>query len=402
MSGTTEIVTFDFEDANGIEQSASFTITLGAADGNGYDLTSISGTIDGQTITGFSGLGGADNIFYPDPTANGSYVDGGGVSVTTSASDSWNFYGGGGTYSIFDIDGLAQDPNASNVDANPACYASGTRILTVEGEIPVESLKIGDLVITAAGTPRPIKWIGRRAYIPPFANANPHLLPICFKAGSLGSDLPLRDLHVSPKHAMFIDGVLIPAECLVNGASIVRATRVDTALEYYHIELETHDVLLAEGAPSESFVDDDSRGMFHNAHEYWAAHPQDIGRDAIYCAPRHEGGYELAAIRARLAAIAGIARPQDHGALLGYFAVDGQTVSGWARNALCPDAQVCLDILVDGRRVAQTLATLARADTHGPHGFAAGLPPGYGGVVMVRRSLDGAPLPAADSLAQAA
>jgi len=400
MSGTTEIVTFDFDDNNGNQQSASFTLVLGVADVGGYDVTAISGTIDGQTITGFSNVGDADNIFFPD-AADGYYVDGAGLGVTTSTGDQWNFYFSGNDYGIFDNDFLAMT-NASNVDVSPACYASGTRILTTEGEIPVESLKIGDLVITASGTPRPIKWIGHRAYIPPFANANPHLLPICFKAGSLGSDRPLRDLHVSPKHAMFIDGVLIPAECLVNGASIVRATRVDTALDYYHIELETHDVLLAEGAPSESFVDDDSRGMFHNAHEYWAAHPQDIGREAIYCAPRHEGGYELAAIRARLAAIAGIARPQDHGALLGYFVVDGQTVSGWARNALCPDAQVCLDILVDGRRVAQTLATLARTDTHGPHGFAASLPPGHGGVVMVRRSLDGAPLPAADSLAEAA
>ena len=48
--------------------------------------------------------------------------------------------------------------------------------------------------------------------------------------------------------------------------SVVQAESV-AAVEYFHIELDSHDVILAEGAPSETFIDEDSRGMFHNAHE---------------------------------------------------------------------------------------------------------------------------------------
>ena len=61
--------------------------------------------------------------------------------------------------------------------------------------------------------------------------------------------------------------MLIEAKDLVNGVSIVQAEHVDK-VKYVHIELDSHDVIVAEGALSETFIDDDSRGMFHNAHEY--------------------------------------------------------------------------------------------------------------------------------------
>ncbi|MGO8738463.1 Hint domain-containing protein, partial [Rhodoblastus sp.] len=147
-----------------------------------------------------------------------------------------------------------------------ACYLAGSHIRTPAGEIPVETLRIGDPVVTASGRLRPIKWIGTRAYSARFAGNNPDLPPIRFKAGSLEEGVPARDLLVSPKHAMFLDGVLIPAEHLVNGATIVKEA-ASADIRYFHIELESHDVLIAEGALSESFVDDDSRAMFQNAHE---------------------------------------------------------------------------------------------------------------------------------------
>ena len=93
------------------------------------------------------------------------------------------------------------------------------------------------------------------------------VLPICIKAGALDDRVPQRDLWLSPHHALYLDGMLIEAKDLVNGVSIVQADRVEK-VEYFHIELETHDVIIAEGALAESFIDDDSRGMFSNAHEY--------------------------------------------------------------------------------------------------------------------------------------
>ena len=182
-----------------------------------------------------------------------------------------------------------------------ACYCPGTLILTDRGEVPVEALGIGDTVVTAAGQHRPVKWIGRRSYAGRFVAANRNVQPIRFRAGSLGHGLPRRDLLVSPQHAMVIDGVLIPAHCLVNGSTIVR-DRLDR-VDYHHVELDTHDVLLAEGATSESFMDDDSRGVFHNAAEFTALYP-DAPAPAGFCAPRVESGYWLEVIRGRLSAVA--------------------------------------------------------------------------------------------------
>jgi hypothetical protein len=86
---------------------------------------------------------------------------------------------------------------------------------------------------------------------------------------------------------MFLEGVLVPAAALVNGISIVRAEAVEQ-LDYFHLELDTHDVIYAEGALAESFVDDDSRTMFHNAAQYQRLYPQALREPARYCAPRVE------------------------------------------------------------------------------------------------------------------
>ena len=197
--------------------------------------------------------------------------------------------------------GGATDNQNTSVDITPACYCSGTLIATGDSEVPVEDLAIGDAVVTASGERRPVKWIGRRSYAGRFLLSNPDVQPVRFKSGCLGGGLPRRDLLVSPEHCMLLDGVLVSARCLLNGATIVRErlARVD----YLHVELESHDVLLAEGAPSESFVDDDSRGVFHNAHEFALQYP-DAEQHRGFCAPRVVQGAALEAIRQRLAGVA--------------------------------------------------------------------------------------------------
>ena len=180
-----------------------------------------------------------------------------------------------------------------------ACYCEGTLILTERGEVPVQDLAIGDVVVTVSGEGRPIRWIGWRSYTGRFLAGRRDMLPVCFKAGGLGLGMPRRDLFVSPKHAMYLDGYLIPAEQLVNGRSVVQADQVDRVV-YYHVELDSHDLLLAEGAPSESFVDDDSRGMFHNAFEYGRLYPDHRPTPACYVAPRLDSGYEVELARRRI------------------------------------------------------------------------------------------------------
>jgi uncharacterized delta-60 repeat protein len=287
-----------------------------------------------------------------------------------------------------------------------ACYGRDTLILTDIGEVPVQELAICDRVVTASGALRPIKWIGRRSYGGRFLLGQKHILPVCIKAGALAENTPRRDLWISPHHAMYLEGVLIEARDLVNDGNIVQPGGTK-AVEYFHIELDSHDVIIAEGALSETFVDDDSRGMFHNAQEYYAHYPEQAAGSALYYAPRCDAGYAVEAARHNIEARAGLrleASEDGAGKLRGYVDVISPTrIEGWAQNEQHPEAPVCLDILVDGECVDQILANRYRADLSraglgsGNHSFsyvAKSDRPIRPGFVEIRRSLDRAPLAA--------
>jgi hypothetical protein len=270
------------------------------------------------------------------------------------------------------------------------------------GQKKVEMLHIGDKVRTASGALRPIKWIGRRSYNGRFVMGRKDILPVCVRAGALGENMPERDLWISPNHAMYLSGVLIEAKDLINGVSIVQAERVKS-LEYFHIELDSHDVIIAESALSETFIDDDSRGMFHNAHDYATLYADEHTAIAHYCAPRLNEGYEVEAVRRRLALRAGLVRAADGprlGGLRGYVDLVGaERIAGWAQNIDAPEAPVCLDILSDGKVIGQVLANGYRGDLKqaglgsGHHSFEFTPPRGMArATIEVRRSLDGAGL----------
>jgi hypothetical protein len=287
------------------------------------------------------------------------------------------------------------------------CYRAGTLILTARGEMKVEQLVIGDRVVTRSGQIRPIKWIGRRSYSGRFIVGRKDILPVCIKAGALGHKLPGRDLWISPHHAMYFaddGGVLIEARHLVNGVSIVQAEQVEK-IAYFHIELDTHDAIVAEGALSETFIDDGSRRMFHNAHEYKTLYSGSAPQAPRYCAPRLEGGFELEAVRRRIAKRTGLVpavHAQPPGELRGFVdLVSLERIEGWAQNSDHPEAPVCLDIYIDARLAGQVLANRYREDLDeagfgsGCHAFAFTPTRGIGfdpQTVEVRRSLDGAVL----------
>jgi hypothetical protein len=138
-------------------------------------------------------------------------------------------------------------------DLGAACFVTGTMIRTPDGDRAVETLRQGDLVVTADGAAKSITWLGRSRHSTLFAEPT-RILPVRIRAGALGENLPVRDLLVSPGHAMLLDGVLVHAGAMVNGTSVVRETGLQGAFTYYHVETGAHDVLLAEGAATESFL----------------------------------------------------------------------------------------------------------------------------------------------------
>ena len=288
-------------------------------------------------------------------------------------------------------------------DASP-CYVTGTRILTGKGEVPVESLAIGDIVLTAAGEATPILWIGRRSYAGRFIAGQHLMLPVCIKRGALGAAIPHRDLWVSPGHAMLVDGQLVPAWRLINGVSVIQAEAVNE-VTYYHIELDCHNILLANGAPLESFLDDGCRRQFHNAADFYARYP---GRPAMTpYAPRLEDGFSLQAIQDRIAARAGLPwSAEPAGPLRGFIDTAGPGhVCGWAQDADNPEEPVALEVLAGDVPVLCVLANAYRADLRsaglgsGCHAFAADLPLELSGAIAVRRINDGAVLGTASQAA---
>ncbi|GAW35837.1 hypothetical protein RA2_02905 [Roseovarius sp. A-2] len=170
-----------------------------------------------------------------------------------------------------EYDEFLEDPSAflSGQDFTMVCFAAGTRIATPDGECAVEALEIGDMVLTAAGTTVPVKWMGRQTVHKVFTPKE-RFVPVRVKAGALGNNLPHTDLLVTADHALIIDELAINAGALVNGTTIVfeRVEDLPQKVTYYHIETEDHNVVLANGAAAETYVDYIERRGFDNYAEY--------------------------------------------------------------------------------------------------------------------------------------
>ena len=190
----------------------------------------------------------------------------------------------------------------AGTDGTPApCFGAGTRLLTERGEVAVESLAVGDRLVTASGGLRPVVWIGHRS-LDLSRHADPReVRPVRVRAQAFGAGLPQRDLWLSPGHNIAFEGALVPIRALINACSVAQIEQ--DRVEYWHVELDAHDVIFAEGLPAESYLDTGNRTAFANGGAFVEAHPDFRPRHwAQTCLPLALEGPAVVAARARLAA----------------------------------------------------------------------------------------------------
>ncbi len=266
------VVDVTFADAAGVlklDDIAGFAGTISTHQaGDSFVITggtlSNPSVVNGNTLTfADSGAGGIDSIIFA------SQIDAAGFNIVN-----------GNTVQI-------------------ACFAEGSRIETETGLVAVESLRAGGQVVTADGVREPIVWIGQRA-----VNCERHprpetVWPVRVSAGAFGQNVPVRDLYLSPDHAVFVNNVLIPVRLLINGTSIARVKQ--DRVRYFHVELPRHAVILAEGLTVESYLDTGDRKNFSGG-TVTALHPDFVARtwEMAGCAKFVTTGKELAAARRKI------------------------------------------------------------------------------------------------------
>lgn len=148
----------------------------------------------------------------------------------------------------------------------PVCFAAGTLIETANGPIAIELLSVGDELMTSAGTSK-VVWTGSMRLRCADTPWEASVAPVRISANAIGEAVPARDLIVSPGHGIGFDllgPVLVPAGVLVNGTTVT--AEAPEWIEYWHVEVEGHSMIKAEGLSCESYLDVRNRGSFEIAH----------------------------------------------------------------------------------------------------------------------------------------
>ncbi|WP_083235991.1 Hint domain-containing protein [Halomonas caseinilytica] len=253
--------TVNYADAS----EGSFTFNqpdVGALDSISFDVNNIQAGDELNIGSGDWSLDGAT----ADDAYDGSslHITQGNGVTTTQVNASIEM-----TQAEFEEFKANQDTYLSGSTYTHNCFAAGTMIATPDGEVPVETLSIGDLVMTASGEAVPVKWIGRQSVHRLFSAG---YAPVRIKEGALADGQPNRDLVLTANHGVIIDGLVINAGALVNHDTIdyLPWGEMPEAITYYHIETETHEVVIANGTEAETYIDYVDRQAFDNYDEYVA------------------------------------------------------------------------------------------------------------------------------------
>jgi len=248
----------------GVSQTVDFATAGAPTPQDGAGVIMLSGGV----LVGGTFQGTIENFAFGDTIDLGAVANGlgapspGVVSITNNGTAV-------GQLSLTEASGagalkLVQN-GLSDTLLEVACFTEGTRILTTSGEVPVEALGVGAVVPTLlGGGVRRVVWVGCTEVDLDRHPAPERLLPVRVQAHAFGPDAPHRDLLLSPDHSVWIDGALVPIYLLLNGSSIRREPATGY-VRYFHVELDRHEVLLAEGLPAESYLDTGNRALFAGA-----------------------------------------------------------------------------------------------------------------------------------------
>ena len=271
---------------NGVTNSSQVVVNNGGTYGGGiitWDLGTFTGVGSKNGTVSFGDY--TATVTIPPDYAPGAFSS---LATITPAPDDTN---------------SADDTSTTEIQV--VCFCSGTLITTRFGIVPLEKLLIGDHVITVGGKEKPIRWLGHRTIDCRNHPRPDEVMPIRIAAQAFGEDRPARDLFVSPGHSICVDvlgEVLIPASALVNGTTI-QQIEVDE-ITYWHVELDSHDIIFADNLPAESYLDMGNRSFFAEARVV----DLDAGPDvdpasrthADFCRPFHGGGPLVDVVRAQL------------------------------------------------------------------------------------------------------
>jgi hypothetical protein len=234
-----------------------------------------------------------------------------------------------GTYTTSDF---VLSDIGGDVSLSVPCFAQGTLLLTARGEVAVEALAVGDVLPTRLGGESAlVAWMGWRRVDCRRHPRPQDVMPVRVRKGAFGEGVPARDVVLSPDHAVFEGGVLIPVRYLVNDATIVQEDV--PSVTYWHVELERHDVVSAAGLAVESYLDTGNRGDFANGTGAVKLHPDFRPADPVAawdgraCAPLRLEGREVEAAQLRLLARARAMGWRMAAAVAPVVLVDGRAVS---------------------------------------------------------------------------
>lgn len=245
----------------GVEIVSSGATVNGMSILSGGSLVVNSGASLTNTVVSSGAVIDVDNLAY----ASGGtvHLSSNGVLTVTEGASTWTttFTGAVSSNDYFIV---TKDTDGSTV-LTFVCFLAGTLIRTDNGEATVESLNIGDNVITYVDgreVVQPIVWVGKKtAHVKSGLPLDEAGYPVRVLKDAISAGVPHQDLLVTPEHCFYFEGRFIPARMLVNGKSVFYDTTM-TTYDYYHVETENHSVLWSNGALTESYLDTGNRQEF--------------------------------------------------------------------------------------------------------------------------------------------